>query len=59
MNQLITMYLAELQAKALERAERCKNLAVAPTNAKSFDSLRAENNRFIKDTEKALDGARK
>lgn len=59
MNQIITMDLAELQAKATERAERCRNLAIAPTNARSFDSLRTENNKFIKDTEKALDGARK
>lgn len=54
----VTIELAILRDEVSERVGRCQNLAIAPSNASSFDSLRKDNNDYIRSVKAKVEGFR-
>lgn len=53
-----TIELITLRGEVSERVGKCQNLAIAPSNASSFDSLRKENNDYIRSVKQKVDSFR-
>lgn len=53
-----TIELATLRDEVSARVGKCQNLAIAPSNANSFDSLRKDNNDYIRSVKSQVEGFR-